>query len=132
MNKDYKNIQELFEQILGGSVSLNSNIKLGEKETFMYLIKSLQTSSEVEQKLFEIGNIDLFKVTSPLWDVVELYLNKVFGEEMADIIIWYLFERINEEGEEEPLGENEDGTPFYIKSIEELWEYIINQIKEDG
>lgn len=116
-------IKNLFNQVLGSEVTIKDNIDATEEGVFLAFIKKLEESYEVENKLFEVSGIELAKVTDPLWFVLENSFKFLYGEEAADLILWYIFDRFNPDGSIVPL-EDENGKEYIFENAKDLWSYI--------
>jgi len=123
MNTDNEDLKKLFNMILGTGVNIKDNINESEEIVFKSFIKKLENSYTIENKTFEASGIDLTQVTDGLWFVVENSLKMLYGEEAAEIIIWYIYDRFNPDGEIVPL-EGPNGKQFILKNSDDLWSYI--------
>tara|TARA_B100001094_G_C17970635_1_gene690111 strand:- start:483 stop:872 length:390 start_codon:yes stop_codon:yes gene_type:complete len=121
--KEFNDIKGLFKKILGSEVNIKDNIQVTEKSVFCLFIKKLEESNKIENELIETGGIDCNKVTDPLWIVIENLLKFVYGEQAADTILWYIYDRFNPDGTVIPL-EDEDGKQYIITTPDDLWSYI--------
>lgn len=120
---DSEDIKDLFKKILGSEVIIKDNIDATEKGVFLILIKKLEQSNEIENLIFEHGGLELAKVTDPLWFVIENTFKFLYGEEVAELVFWYVFDRFNPDGSIVPL-EDEDGKQYTFKDANDLWSYI--------
>jgi len=120
---DSEDIKDLFKKILGSEVIIKDNIDATEKSVFLILIKKLEQSNEIENLIFEHGGFELTKVTDPLWFVIENTFKFLYGEEVAELVFWYVFDRFNPDGSIVPL-EDEDGKQYTFKNANDLWSYI--------
>lgn len=126
MNEEFDsthNIKNLFNEILGSEVTIKDNIDATEEGVFLIFIKKLEEAYEMENKLFEVGGIELGKVTDLLWYVLENSFKFLYGEEATDLIMWYIFDRFNPDGTIVPL-EDEEGKQYILKDPKDLWSYI--------
>ena len=121
--EDFQTLKDLFKQILGSEVTIKDNIDATEESVFILFIKKLEAAYETENKLFEVGGLELAKVTDPLWFVLENSFKFLYGEEAADLIWWYIFDRFNPDGTIVPL-EDEKGRQYTFTTPKELWDYI--------
>lgn len=121
--EEMKDIKGLFENVLGSSVIIKDNIKATESTVFEILIKKVENSLNDEESLFLISGITLDKIVDPLWDVIETQFKLIYGEEAADIIMWWLMERKDEEDNLLPI-EDEEGNEVFINTPSELWNFI--------
>lgn len=125
-----KDIKDLFKQILGSEVIIKDNIDATEKGVFLLLIKKLEQSNETENLIFEHGGLELAKVTDPLWFVIENSFKFLYGEEIAELVFWYVFDRFNPDGTIVPL-EDEEGKQYTFKDANDLWSYIKYYMRSD-
>lgn len=126
-----KDIKNLFTQILGSEVTIKDNIDATEEGIFLAFIKKLEEAYETENKLFEAGGLELTKVTDPLWFVLENSFKFLYGEEAANLIWWYIFDRFNPDGSIVPL-EDEYGKEYVFKNTKDLWSYIKHRFPQDS
>ena len=124
-------IKDLFNQILGSEVTIKDNIDATEEGVFLVFIKKLEEAYEIENKLYEVSGIELAKVTDPLWFVLETSFKFLYGEEAADLIWWYIFDRFNPDGSVVPL-EDEDGKQYTFNDPKDLWAYIKYRFPEEN
>ena len=124
-------IKDLFNQILGSEVIIKDNIDATEEGVFIVFIKKLEEAYNVENQLFDIGGLELAKITDPLWFVLENSFKFLYGEEAADLIWWYIFDRFNPDGSVVPL-EDENGKEYIFKDAKDLWSYIKYRFPQDS
>lgn len=124
-------IKDLFNQILGSEVIIKDNIDATEEGVFIVFIKKLEEAYNVENQLFEVSGIELAKVTDPLWFVLENAFKFLYGEEAADLVWWYIFDRFNPDGSVVPL-EDENGKEYIFKDAKDLWSYIKYRFPQDS
>ena len=74
--------------------------------------------------IFDESGIDLKKITDPLWLVVENMMKMLYGEEATEMIMWYLFERFNEEGKLLELYDEITKKKYRIKTPKDLFAFI--------
>lgn len=58
------------------------------------------------------------------WTMFNLWLESHFTMEGQDWIDWYLFERVNYNNGQILACYNEDGSEFYIRTLNELWDIV--------
>ena len=116
-------LKNLFKGILGSEVKIKDNIDATEEKVFCLFIKKLDETFEMENKVYETAGIDLNKVNDGLWFVVENSFRFLYGESATELIIWYVFNRKDENGEVEYL-EDEDGKKYILDTPQKLWKQI--------
>jgi len=123
-------VKKLFKKILGSEVIVNDSMDVTEEIIFVVFIQRLEEAFETENKLYEIGRIELGQVTEPLWFVLEHTFKLLYGEEATNLIWWYIFDRIGENDEITPFTD-EDGKEYIFKDAKELWMYVNYRFPQD-
>ena len=123
-------VKKLFKKILGSEVIVNDSMDVTEEIIFVVFIQRLEEAFETENKLYEIGGIELGQVTEPLWFVLEHTFKLLYGEEATNLIWWYIFDRIGENDEITPFID-EDGKEYTFQNAKELWMYINYRFPQD-
>ena len=118
-----KEIINLFNSILGSKVSIKDNMDKTEESIFVHFVNELDKAQTAEHKLFENSKIELNHYTDPLWNVIENLLKLLYGEEQAELIQWYIYDRFNADGSIVPI-EDESGKKYIFTNPEDLWSYI--------
>ena len=55
----------------------------------------------------------------------------LYGEEATELIMWYVFNRIDENGEIEHL-QDEDGKEYILDTPQKLWKQIKGRYRDDS
>jgi hypothetical protein len=121
--EEIKHIKKLFDTVLGADTTVKDNIKATESTVFEILIQKADDSLDLEDKLIEVADINLTKVTDPLWFIIENQFKLIYGEEATEIIMWYLMERLDEDGNIIAL-EDEEGNQTILNKPIDLWRYL--------
>jgi hypothetical protein len=124
-------VKKLFKKILGSEVIVNDSMDVTEEIIFVVFIQRLEEAFETENKLYEIGGIELGQITEPLWFVLESAFKILYGEDTTNLIWWYIFDRIEEDGEILPFTD-EDGKEYIFNNVKELWMYINYRSPQDS
>jgi len=102
-----------------------------EKNIFIKSINILEFCVERGDNFLELG-FDIENIEEPYLDVIELLFGLHFGEWTAELVEWYLFSRVDEDGKIYPLvlseDEEDEGEKIIIKTPEEFWD-VIQKIK---
>ena len=102
-----------------------------EKNIFIKSINILEFCVERGDNFLELG-FDIENIEEPYLDVIELLFGLHFGEWTAELVEWYLFGRVDEDGKICPLvlseDEEDEGEKIIIKTPEEFWD-VIQKIK---
>jgi hypothetical protein len=121
--EEINNIKILFDKVLGANTTVKDNIKSTESTVFEILIQKADDSLDIEDKLFEIADISIEKITDPLWFIIENQFKLIYGEEAAELIMWYLMERFDDDYNIIPL-EDEEGNKIILNKPIDLWNYL--------
>ncbi len=78
--------------------------------------------------LFADYGIDLVKHDEPFFQIIDSLIFMHFGKEAGEVIMFYVYERMNPDGTINPLYDENDN-PIPLERIEDLWE-LIKQIKK--
>ena len=120
--EEIKYIKKVFDTVLGANTIVKDNIKATESTVFEILIQKADDSLNLEDKLGEM-DIDITKITDPLWFVIENQFKLIYGEEATEIIMWYLMERLDEDNNVMAL-EDEDENKIILNKPIDLWKYL--------
>ncbi len=119
--KQTKHLSEL----IGKGVEIKEKTlspKKADESYFLHLIKALCHVSERSLFAEELG-INLFAYDMGYMEIIENLLAKTYGEIPSSIIIWYVFERTAEHGEECSIVD-EDNVEHIIKTPKQLYKFI--------
>jgi hypothetical protein len=97
-------------------------------EVFEKIIGNIRMSSEKDSKIYALG-IDLINYHDLHSETVSLLLKTYYGEEGADWIDWFIYEKF--QGEKEPLKAYDAEKVEICKDIKGLWE-LVEEIRNDG
>jgi len=122
ISEENKDLKKLFSSILGTEVNVKDNLDHSEEVKFKKLVDSLNSSNSIENDLMEKG-IDFSGLTNPLWFIIEDCLKMIYGEDITDMVQWYIYDRFDGEGNIIPL-KDPNNKIFTIKDTNDLWSYI--------
>lgn len=130
--------------------ALNINVSIGEllnsetvlkrkkrteedrkREMFENIVTSLEKASiRSELTVLDLG-LDFSKYDEPFYTMIDSLLELNFGKNAVDLIYFYIFDRVDEEGNERTLAD-EDGNEYPIQTPSDLWNLIqiINNTKK--
>jgi len=122
--------------------ALNINVSIGEllnsetvlkrkkrteedrkREMFENIVTSLEkTSIRSELTVLDLG-LDFSKYDEPFYTMIDGLLELNFGKNAVDLIYFYIFDRVDEEGNERTLTD-EDKNEYPIQTPSDLWDLI--------
>ena len=119
--KQTKHLSEL----IGKGVEIKEKTVSPKKADESYFLQLVNNLCEVsERSLFaeEMG-INLFAYDMGYMGIIENLLSKTYGEIPSSVILWYVFERTSEHGEECSIID-EDNVEHIIKTPKQLYKFI--------
>lgn len=121
MEETFKNLSELIGN--GGKVKESEKSIIRKKEKFFLKIISLLCEIETYQKITESVGVNLTLYEDLHFQIIEGLLEKQYGELEKNIIIWWVFESLKENGEVYPLV-TEDGVRHIINTPLQLYKFL--------
>jgi len=110
----------------------NSTKVKKEKEIFIENITLLEQCIKRVEVLIGGFAVDLCNYEDPFWMVIENMFLLKYGENIYELIFWYLYDRVDENGKIYPLILEEEGKEpkeIKIKTPNDLWNFIEKNIK---
>ena len=113
----------------GKNVNIKSKKKkaISEKETLIDIILLLDECF-ARSSLLEQNNLNIMNYEESFYVMIENLLYLKYGENKTDIILWWVYDRFDEEGEVKPIKilSNEDGgeKEIMIQTAEQLYEFL--------
>ena len=113
----------------GKNVNIKSKKKkaISEKETLIDIILLLDECF-ARSSLLEQNNLNIMNYEESFYVMIENLLYLKYGENKTDIILWWVYDRFDEEGEVKPIKllSKEDNTKkeIVIQTAEQLYEFL--------
>lgn len=111
-----------------------SNKKLTDKETFIDLITQLENNWNLSNELYEKYKINLIEYEENFFSLIEDLILLHFGDWKTEIILWYVYGRIDEEGNTFSLmvshKDKKEQEEVIIDNPSQLWDFIVRLEKE--
>jgi hypothetical protein len=120
--QEKENIKTLFNTILNSNVNVYENVNVYKKH-FISTIKNLERGAFGEKQFQKENQGDLSPIVDPLWFSIELMLSNLYGNQVANLMLWYLFDRIDINGNVLPYTDK-DNNIIVLDTPEDLWEYV--------
>jgi hypothetical protein len=115
-------LRSLFKGILGTDVYLKNNFNNDDEKSFITIMEILDNFAKGEESLIGV-NIDLTFFTSPLWQVIEYFIGKNYGLSNSSVIMWYVFDRFDFDGNLKPYVDDKENS-YKIEDPLQLWKFI--------
>jgi hypothetical protein len=121
--EDINEIKEMFSQMLKSEVNITDASDLEITNSLEVFIEQLSNSFLLEDEIYGKAEIDLSKITNPLWLVIENSFILLYGKEITDLIFWYILHRVDEDGQIQPFVDEEE-KEFIFNNEKEFLEYL--------
>jgi hypothetical protein len=109
------------------------NKKLTDKEIFIDLISRLEHSWNNSNELYEKFKVNLLEYEENLFSLIEDLILIHFGEWKTEIMLWYVYGRIDDDGNLYSLllsNEKNEQEEIIIDTPLQLWDFITRLEKE--
>tara|TARA_R110000868_G_scaffold230537_3_gene483717 strand:+ start:1289 stop:1696 length:408 start_codon:yes stop_codon:yes gene_type:complete len=110
------------------------NKKLTDKETFIDLITQLENNWNTSNEVYEKFKINLVEYEENFFSLIEDLISLHFGDWKTEIILWYVYGRIDEEGNTFSLmlshKDKKEQEEVIINNPSQLWDFIVRLEKE--
>jgi hypothetical protein len=126
-----EDINDFFRETLGDKVKITiPNEPENEKDQLKFIVEMLQSIVERDFKLAELINVEFTSYNEPFFIIIENLIALHYGDDVADILMFYVYGNKDENGNDVPYNEDEEGNPIYIKTFDDLWNAINQQPPE--
>ncbi len=123
-------IKKSIEDIIGSDTVLKRKKKTEEdinRESFEKIILLMDEIQVRDVLMVADLGLDYSKYNEKFYEVIDRMFGLYFGAEAAEIIFFYIYERINPDGSVNELAD-ENNNPVSLNSPTDLW-YLVNHIK---
>jgi len=134
MDKEAKNnLEEGFKKLFSSSIILKKqkyNKVNKKKSIFLTLIKEYSEALEKSLNLSNQFKIDLYEYEEIYFNVIDKLMILLWGDEVYDIINYYLYDRVSLDGTPSSFYEkqqNGDELEITLKTPEDLYNYLIQR-----
>jgi hypothetical protein len=131
MEEHTEGIKTSIESIIGSDTVLKRKKKTEDdinKESFEKIIQTMEEVQIRSTLLHADFKLDLFDYEEKFYEVIDRLFTMHFGREAAEIIFFYIYERVNPDGTANQLADV-DGNPIPLESPSDLWA-LANYLKE--
>lgn len=98
-----------------------------KRELFISILNSISQVTNRQNLMYADLQLDFTKYDESFLEIIDALLLLQFGKQGAEVISWYLWERVNPDGSFNQL-EDETGNLFTIETPAQLWE-LLNALK---
>ena len=128
MEQSLNEIQIAINQILNVKSLVRKKKKTKEakkKELFISIINSIEAIINRQNLMYADLNLDLSKYDEAFLDTIDALIILHFGKEGAELIAYYLWDRVAPDGSISPLVDV-DGREVYLETAQDLWNLLIS------
>tara|TARA_R110000796_G_scaffold163074_2_gene280028 strand:+ start:73 stop:489 length:417 start_codon:yes stop_codon:yes gene_type:complete len=121
-------LKKALEDLLQANISLEHKTKSKseeKKKLFQTFLNQIEHVIVKSQLINEDFNIDMSKYEESFYQIVDSIILLAWGQEVYEVIYWYLYDRKTPDGEETYLIDPITEDHIYIKNSEELYELLI-------
>lgn len=122
-----REIQEVFEQILGASLDFKITPNQEEEDTKQEFIKLINMFEELwkrQENFKQMFKIDFETYDDHFFRLIEALTHFSFATPAAEAILFYVYSRYDEKGNLNVFMDPE-GEKYEFKTPEDLWEYML-------
>ena len=131
MEEHTEGIKTSIESIIGSDTVLKRKKKSEEdinKESFEKIIQTMEEVQVRSTLLHAEFKLDMFDYEEKFYEVIDRLFTMHFGRDAAEIIFFYIYERMNPDGTVNQLADV-DGNPIPLDTPSDLWA-LANYLKE--
>jgi hypothetical protein len=131
MEEHTQGIKTSIESIIGSDTVLKRKKKNENdinKESFEKIILTMEEVQVRSTLLHAEFKMDMFDYEEKFYEVIDRLFSLHFGREAAEVIFFYVYERMNLDGTVNQLADV-DGNPIPLESPSDLWE-LVNYMKD--
>lgn len=126
MTNNYKNIQSAIDNLLNVKCLVKrkrKNEHNKKKELFIHAINNLETAIIRSNIAFTDFGIDYTGYDEVYFASTDALILLAFGKDAAELISFYLWDRINPDGTINPIYD-ENNNEILLKDVHQLWELL--------
>ena len=127
MERELTEIQQAINNILNVKSYVRRKKKSQSekrRELFISIVNSIEQIVTRQNMMYMELQLDFTKYDEPFLDTIDALIIFYFGKEGAELISWYLWERLNPDGTMNPLLD-EEGKEVPINNAAELWSVLV-------
>jgi hypothetical protein len=130
-NEHVDGVKKSIDDILGTDTFLKRKKKSEDDTQRERFEKIIQTLEEIEVRSMILGNdlsLDFTSYDEKFYFIIDSLFHMHFGKDKAELIFFYLYERINPDGTANGL-QNEEGEIVELTSPTDLW-YLLKAMQD--
>lgn len=127
MEQSLNEIQIAINQLLNVKSLIRRKKKTQEvkkRELFISIINSIESIINRQNLMYADLSLDFANYDEAFLDTIDALIILHFGKEGAEVIGFYLWDRLSPDGKIEPLLDEED-KPIYLETAHDLWNLLL-------
>jgi hypothetical protein len=127
MEQSLNEIQTVINKLLNVKSLIRRKKKTKEakkKELFISIINSIEAIINRQDLMYAELNLDLSKYDESFLDTIDALIILHFGKEGAELIAYFLWDRVNPDGTINPLIDDNNQEVF-LETAQDLWNLLI-------
>jgi hypothetical protein len=127
MEQSLNEIQTVINELLNVKSLIRRKKKTQEtkkRELFISIINSIESIINRQNLMYVDLNLDFANYDEAFLDTIDALIILHFGKEGAEVIAFYLWDRLSLDGKIEPLLDEED-RPIYLETASDLWNLLL-------
>jgi hypothetical protein len=127
MEQSLNEIQTVINQLLNVKSLIRRKKKTQEvkkRELFISIINSIESIINRQNLMYADLSLDFASYDEAFLDTIDALIILHFGKEGAEVIGFYLWDRLSPDGKIEPLLDDED-RPIYLETAHDLWNLLL-------
>ena len=127
MEESLNEIQTVINQLLNVKSLIRRKKKTQEtkkRELFMSIINSIESIINRQNLMYADLSLDFSNYDEAFLDTIDALIILHFGKEGAEVIAFYLWDRLSPDGTIEPLLDDQD-KPIYLETASDLWNLLL-------
>ena len=118
-----KRIQKI-EKLMGAKMEEKKKSEKNKEDNFLLALIELLCEVEAHVKIANSVGINLYELEEKYIVIIKSLLEKQYGEEITEIILWWVFESITPDGEQMSLRMEGEEKEHKIKTPQQLLRFI--------
>jgi len=104
---------------------------ISEREVFIQTLEILEACWNKSMKAYDLFKINLLEYEEDYYQVIENLILVKYGNFKTELIMWYIFNRIDIDGNINPLLFQDEEEEIILSNPTELWEFLIKLDKNN-
>ena len=95
-----------------------------KRELFISIVNAIENVSNRQNLMYDYLQLDFTTYDESFLDIVDALVILHFGKEGAELIAYYLWDRVNPDGSINPLID-ENNNPIVLETASDLWDTLL-------